>query len=207
MTTATAPTIVDPISTLDAALTEARRVREEAEADLTALDREGDQAAAELLRVDQRVASGPLRGPALTRARNQRRKLRDQREDAGTDRHIYEQRVTEARLREKDATVALHHALRVGVQQEGVEVAEEIRSLVGQIEDLFARWLSLSETDRRASDVLRSLSVEAMNRLPTFGWATATDGHMTEAIAQLVALKRRAEADLRQRAEAAQGKR
>jgi hypothetical protein len=46
-----------------------------------------------------------------------------------------------------------------------------------------------------------------MNRLPTSGWATATDGHMTEAVGHLVALKRRAEADLAQRADAAQGKR
>jgi hypothetical protein len=95
----------------------------------------------------------------------------------------------------------------VGVQQEGVEVAGEIRSLVGQIEDLFTRWLSLAETDRRSCDVLRGLSPEAMNRLPTFGWATASDSNLTEAIKELIALKRRAEADLARRAEAAQGKR
>jgi hypothetical protein len=45
-----------------------------------------------------------------------------------------------------------------------------------------------------------------MNRLPTFGWATATDGHMTEAIKELSAQKKRAEADLKRRAEAAKGK-
>jgi hypothetical protein len=153
------------------------------------------------------VAASPLQGPALTRARNRRRKLRDSLEDAATDRHIFEARVTEARLREKEASVALHQALRAGVQQEGVQVAQEMRDLVGQIEDLFARWSALSEADRGSCDVLRSLSPAAMNRLPTFSWATATDGHITEAITQLIALTRRVEADLKQRAEAAKEKR
>jgi hypothetical protein len=206
--TAAAPVVADdPIQKLQAALSEAERVRAEAEADLVALDREGEAAVAALASIDQRVAASPLQGPALTRARNRRRKLRDAMEDGATDRYIFERRVTEARLREKEANVALHHALRVGIHDEGIQVAQELRDLVGQIEDLFTKWSALSEADRRSCDVLRSLSPEAMNRLPTFGWATATDGHMTEAIAQLVALKRRAEADLKQRAEAAKEKR
>jgi hypothetical protein len=206
--TAAAPVVADdPIQKLQAAFCFAERIRAEAEADLAALDREGEAAAAELVRMDQRVAASPLQGLALTRARNRRRKLRDAMEDGATDRHIFERRVTEARLREKEATVALHHAVRVGIHEEGVQVAQELRDLVGQIQDLFTKWSALSEADRRSCDVLRSLSPEAMNALPTFGWATATDGHMTEALTQLVALKRRAEADLKQRAEAAMEKR
>jgi hypothetical protein len=202
----TAPLVdADPIGQLQHAVEEARLVRAEAERDLADLDAQGTASANELERLTSRVASAPLRGAALTRIRNQRRKLRELGEDTAADRGLFELRVVEARQRERQAVVALHAALRMEVHRDGKELGRELRDQAALLDRVLARWTTLAAADRRYVDVLRSLDQSAMNTLPTLDFACGVSGPMVAAAGELVAQVRRVEADLAKRAEAAKG--
>jgi chromosome segregation ATPase len=198
-----APVVSDQASTTSAR-SQLSQGRDNLSKQISTIAREIVKVEDDLARAESRMASVSLAGPDREKVRTIRDGLRiriaalkeDHQDGMGRLQRLEQ-------LLQQDATERAVES-RKNAQGAGIDVAAQMRVVLGRLAELFHRWRVLQEEDRVAADVVRSLSPGRFAEVTTYSWSTGIDQNFAAAIAQVIGEHHRsvAEALKRQKAPA-----
>jgi len=163
-----------------------QKTREITAREVAAIAREAGDLQSEILRAEGLLDGASLMGPDREKFRKPRNGLKE-RLDALRAAHATGQKSLDHldRLLKMDAG---DHALatRRGSQEAAALVAEEIRTLIGEVAELWQKFRALQEEDRVNADIVRPISPNRLDEVPTFSWTVGVDHAFAFAISQVI---------------------